>query len=97
MSRGLPESPASREQFVPGWPESRLVTGTATPGAQSCPLPRAVLAPGVFGCVLALLTCSAHLFVLFLLSPLHPPLSVCQNTDGPLLGPCHLVSICVFP
>ena len=36
---------------------------------------------------------SEHLFVLFLLSPLHPPLSVCQNTNGPLLGPCHLVSI----
>lgn len=33
--------------------------------------------------------------MLFLLSPLHPPLSVCQNTDGPLLGPCHLVSTCV--
>lgn len=36
--------------------------------------------------------CLEHLSV-FLLSPLHPPLSVCQNTNGPLLGPCHLVSI----
>lgn len=37
--------------------------------------------------------CSEHLFVLSLLSPVHPPLSVCQNTNGPFLGPCNLVSI----
>lgn len=49
--------------------------------------PRAVL------CVCVTNIRSEHLFVLFLLSPLHPPLSVCQNTNGPLLGPCHLVSI----
>lgn len=83
---------------MPSWTDSWLVTGTAAPGAHFCPLRQAVLTPGVVvGCVLASLTCSAHLFVLFLLSPLHPPLSVCQNTDGPLLGPCHLVSICVSP
>lgn len=49
--------------------------------------PRAAL------CVCLANICSEHLCVLFLLSPLRPPLSVCQNTNGPLLGPCHLVSI----
>lgn len=47
----------------------------------------------VLCCVAASLMSALSLSVLFLLSPLHSPLSVCQNTDGPLLGPCHLVSI----
>lgn len=54
--------------------------------------------PGRWAAVCACFTniCSEHLSVFFL-SPLHPPLSVCQNTNGPLLGPCHLVSIRVTP
>lgn len=44
------------EQFVPGWVDSQLVTGTAAPGAHFRPLPQAVLTPAV-GCVLASLTC----------------------------------------
>lgn len=96
MGRGLPESSANRTVCT------QLCSAAghrdSSPGAHFCSSLKVVfaccVAPSVLGCTLALLTCSKHLFVLFLLSPLHPPLSVCQNTNGPLLGPCHLVSIC---
>lgn len=68
------------------------------PSSLLCPLPGRC--GGHVSCCAALCVCvcvtnirSEHLLVLFLLSPLHPPLSVCQNTNGPFLGPCHLVSI----
>lgn len=88
-------------------PQSRFLSSGASPspggpkpagqGRQSLAL-APLRVEGASSCCAVACACvtnlrSEHLFVLFLLSPLHLPLSVCQNTNGPLLGPCHLVSI----
>lgn len=92
---GLGSHTEKPEQQLPLLAEPLHVPGTQQPPV---PTSRLLQRARLVLCCAMLCVCvtnihSEHLLVLFLLSPLHPPLSVCQNTNGPLLGPCHLVSI----